>query len=144
MGVAETAVAAVGERDALAAFSQVGNECVAIFLVDLGPDRHLEHDVGTVRAMAVLAHAGAAVLGEKVLLIAIVDQRVETVDRFGDHIATFAAVAAIRAAKLNEFFAAERHAAVPAIAGANVDLGLVEEFHLPNIKKRVAAAAASP
>ena len=94
--------------------------------------------------MAVLAHAGAAVLGVEMLLVAIVDQRVEAVDRFGDDIAAFAAVAAIGSAELNEFFAPERHAAVSPVAGANVDLGLVEEFHLPNVKTRIAAAAACP
>ena len=123
---------------------EIGEERFAIFFVDLGADRHLEHGVGAVGAMAVLAHAGAAVLCQEMLLVAIVDQRVEAVDRFGDHVAAFAAVAAIRPAELDEFLAPERHAAVAAVAGANIDLGLVEEFHLSNVKTRLAAAAACP
>ena len=79
--------------------------------------------------MAVLAHAAAAVLGLEVLLVAVVDQRVEAVDRLRDHVAALAAVAAVRAAELDELLAPERDAAVPAVAGADVDLGLVEEFH---------------
>ena len=79
--------------------------------------------------MAVLAHAGAAVLGKKVLLVAVVDERVEAFDGLRDHVAAVAAVAAVRPAELDEFFAPERHAAVAAGAGADIDLGLVEEFH---------------
>ena len=60
---------------------------------------------------------------------AIVDQRVEAVDRARDHVATAPAVAAIGAAELDELLAPERHAAVPAGAGLDVDLGFVEEFH---------------
>ena len=129
MRIAEAAVAAARQHDALAEFGEIGEEGLAVLLVDLRADRHLEHGVGAVGAMAVLAHAGPPVLGEEVLLIAIVDERVEAFDRFHDHVAALAAVAAIRAAELDEFFAPERHAAVTAVAGANIDLGLVEEFH---------------
>ena len=79
--------------------------------------------------MAVLAHAAAAVLGGEVLLVAIVDQGVETVDRLHNHVAAVAAIAAVRAAIFDEFLAPERHAAVAAVAGADIDLGFVEEFH---------------
>src|SRR4029077_732954 len=46
-----------------------------------------------------------------------------------DHVAALAAVAAVRPAILDELLAPERHAAVAAVAGADVDLGFVEEFH---------------
>ena len=82
-----------------------------------------------VGAVAVLAHAAAAALRLEMLLVAVVDQRVEAVDGLDDHVAAAPAVAAVRAAELDEFLAAERHAAVPAVAGADIDLGLVEEFH---------------
>src|ERR1700728_2138134 len=141
MRIAETAIAAMGKRDALAKLGEISNERVAILLVDLRADGHLERGIGAVCAMAVLAHAGAAILGVEMLLIAIVDQRVQTVDRFSDYVAPFAAVAAIRAAELNEFFAPERHATVSPIARANIDLSLVQEFHLPNVKTGSAAAA---
>ena len=81
--------------------------------------------------MAILAHAGAAVPGPEVLLVAVVDQRIEAVDALRDHIPTLAAVTAVGAAELDELLAAERHAAIPAVAGADIDFGLVEEFHRP-------------
>src|ERR1700682_2917320 len=127
--IAETAIAAMRQHDALAEFGEIGKQRLAIFVVNLRADRHFEHHVGAVGAMAVLAHAAAAVLGREMLLVTIVDQRVEAVDRLRDHIAAVAAVAAVRPAVFDEFLAPERHAAVAAVAGANVDLGFVEELH---------------
>ena len=93
------------------------------------PTGTLRIDVGAVRAGAVLAHAVAAGLGLEMLLVAVVDQRVEAVDAFDDDIAAAAAVAAVRAAEFDEFLAPERDAAGAAVAGADIDFGLVEEFH---------------
>ena len=56
--------------------------------------------------------AGLAVLGEEVLLVAVVDQRVQPVDRLGPDVAALAAVAAVRAAELDELLAPEADAAV--------------------------------
>src|SRR5580704_4231884 len=137
--VAEAAVAAAREHGALATLGEIGKQSNAVFLVDLGTHRHLEQGVSTVGAVAVLAHAGAAILGEEVLLITIVDEGVEAFDRLGDHITALAAVAPVRAAELDELLAPERHAAVAAVAGANIDLGLVEEFHADTRSERGAA-----
>ena len=82
-----------------------------------------------VGAVAVLAHAVGALLRLEVLLVAVVDQRVEAVDRLDDDVAAAAAIAAVGPAELDELLAPERHAAVAAVAGADIDLGLVEEFH---------------
>ena len=151
MRVAEAAIAALRQHDAVADLVEVGEQRLAVLLVDLRADRHLQHDVVAVRAMAVLAHAAAAALGLEVLLVAVVDQGVEAVDRLRDHVAALAAVAAVRAAELDELLAPERHAAVPAVAGADIDLGLVEEFHgarnmgsLPSKKGRWTNAEAPP
>ena len=65
----------------------------------------------------------------EVLLVAVVDQRVEAGDRLDHDVAALAAVAAVRAAELDEFLAPERHAAVAARAGRDIDLGFIEEFH---------------
>ena len=129
MRVAEAAIAALRQHCALADRGEIGEQRLAVLLVDLRAGRHLEHDVGAVGAVAVLAHAVAAALGLEMLLVAVVDQRVEAVDRQRDHVAALAAVAAVRPAELDEFLAPERHAAVAAVAGADIDLGLVEEFH---------------
>src|SRR5579872_462726 len=129
MRVAESAIAAARQHDALARLGEVGKQRLAVFLVNLRAGRHFEDRVGAVGAVAIFAHAGAAVLRKEMLLVAIIDERVEPVDSDGDHVTALAAIAAVRPAELDEFLAPERHAAVAAVAGANIDLGFVEEFH---------------
>src|SRR4029078_4179019 len=65
----------------------------------------------------------------EVLCVAVVDQSVEAVDRFDHDVAAAATIAAARPAVLDELLAPERDAAGAAVAGANIDLGFVEEFH---------------
>ena len=129
ISVAEAAIAALHQRDALADAREIGEQSFAVLLVDLRADRHLEHHVLAVGAVHVLAHAVAAGLGLEVLLVAVIDQRVEAVDRLDDDIAALAAVAARGAAEFDEFLAPERDAAVAAGAGLHINLGFVEEFH---------------
>ena len=129
MSVAEAAIAALGEHGLLTHLGEVGEQRLAILLIDLSAGWHLHHHVGTARAMAILAHAGTAVLGGVVLLVAVVDQRVEAIDRDHHDVAAPATIAAIWPAELDELLAPERHAAVPAVTGADIDLGFVEEFH---------------
>ena len=115
---------------------EIGEQRLAVLLVDLRADRHFQHRVLAVGAVAVLAHAVAAALRLEVLLVAVVDQRVEAVDGLDHHVAALAAVAAVGAAELDELLAPERHAAVAARAGRDIDLGLVEEFHGRDIDYR--------
>ena len=107
---------------------EIGEQRLAVLLVDLRADRNLEHHVLAVGAVHVLAHAVAAGLGLEVLLVAVVDQRVEAIDRLDHDVAALAAVAAGGAAELDELLAPERDAAVAAGAGLHIDLGFVEEF----------------
>ncbi len=129
MGVAEAAIAAARERDALADLGHVGDQRFFVLVEDLGSGRNLEDRVGALAAGAVLAHAVGAGLGLEMLLIAVVDQRVEAADAFDDDIAAAAAVAAVRAAEFDEFLAPERQAAGAAVARTDVNLGLIEKFH---------------
>src|SRR4051794_3086175 len=108
---------------------EIGEQRLAILLVDLRAGRHLHDHVRAVRAVAVLAHAAAAAFRREVLLVAVVDERVQPVDRLDDHVAAASAVATIRPAKLDELLPPERDAPVSAVAGANIDLGFVEELH---------------
>jgi hypothetical protein len=71
----------------------------------------------------------APALRLEMLRVAEVDERVEAGDRFEHDVAALAAIAAVRAAVLDVFLAAERHRARPAGARLEVDLGLVEEMH---------------
>jgi hypothetical protein len=144
MRIAEATVAAFCEHGAFSGMGKIGKEGLAVLLVDLRAHRYLHDHILAIGAMAVLAHAGAAIPCLEMLLIAIVDERVEPVDRLGDHVAAPAAVAAVRSAEFDEFLAAERHAAVPAIAGTNVDLGFVEKLHFPSAAQRVASGEITP
>jgi hypothetical protein len=86
--------------------------------------------------VAVLAHAGVTVLGPKVLLVAVVYECIETIDRLNDDVAALTPVAAVRSTELDKLLAPERHAAVPAVARADVDLGFIEEFHQADMRRR--------
>src|SRR6266536_4378798 len=131
MGVAEAALAAARDHRPLSYIREVCEQGLTVLLVDLRAGRHLQHDIVAARAVAVFAHAAAAVLGLEMLLVAVVDECVEPVDRLHNHVAALAAVAAVRPAELDEFLAPERHAAVPAVARADIHLGFIEEFHDP-------------
>ena len=67
--------------------------------------------------------------GLEVLVVAVVDQGVEPIDRLDPHVAAAAAVASVRAAEGDELLAPERDRAPAAVAGADVDLALVQELH---------------
>src|SRR3974390_3004685 len=129
MRVAEATMAPAGYRGALADFGEIGEQRLAVFFVNLRADRHLEHRVLAVRAVPVLAHSVAAALGLDMLLIAVIDQGFQAFDRLDDDVAAFGPIAAVRSAELDELLAPERHAAVPAGAGLDIDFRFVEEFH---------------
>src|SRR5665213_385220 len=129
MRIAETAVAALGQRDAIADLGEIGDQCLLVLIENLGADGDLEHHVVATGAVHVLALAGHARPRLEVLGIAVVDQGVEAVDRLDHNVAAAAAVATARAAMLDELLAPECDAAVAAVAGADIDLGFVEKFH---------------
>jgi hypothetical protein len=129
MGVAEAAVAARGEHHALAGLGEIRDQGLLVVLEDLGADRHAQDRVLALGAGAVGAHAVMALLGLEVLLVAVVDQRVEAVDAQGDDVAAAPAVAAVGPAELDELLAPERDRAGTAVAAPHVDLGLVEKLH---------------
>ncbi len=129
MRVAEAAIAAFGQHELFAERGEIVDQGLAVLVEQLGTHGHLEHDRLAVGAMAVLAHAIGALLRLEVLLIAIVDQRIQPVHHFDDDIAAAAAIAATGSAELDILLAAERHAAVAAVAGADIDLCFVKKFH---------------
>ena len=53
--------------------------------------------------------------GAEMLLVAVIDQRVQVRHRLDDDIAAAPAIAAVRAAELDEFLAPERDGAGPAV-----------------------------
>ena len=88
-------------------------------------------------AGALFAHAGLAVLGKEVLLVAEVDQRVQPVDGFGPDRSARAAVPAIGTTVFNVFFAPERHATAPACARADIDFAQVKKLHQKGLSGHV-------
>ena len=98
-GVPRASPAPAGNDDARARRRQVGEQRLLVLGQDLGADRQRQDHVLAPRPGAVGAHAVVAALGTEVLAIAEVDQGVEAVYRLDDHVAAFAAVAAIGAAE---------------------------------------------
>src|SRR6185437_16015547 len=105
---AEAAVSALKQDAALAGARQVHQHRLVVLVEDLRAGGHAQHHGRAVRASAVLAGAAAPLLRGEMLLKAEVDQRVEIVSRFDDDVAAASAVAAVRAAELDEFLAPER------------------------------------
>src|SRR6185295_6624463 len=110
------------EREFFAESCEIVDQRLAILVDHLGTDRHLQHDRLAVGAMAVLAHAIGALLRLEVLLVTVVDQRVEPGHALEHDVAPAAAIAARGPAELDKFLAAKRHAAIAAVAGADIDL----------------------
>src|SRR5439155_9346203 len=123
------AVTALGEAHALARLRQIVEQGLAIVVQDLGSHRHFEDQRLACGPTAVLAHAMIATPGAEMLLITIIDQRVEIGDRLHDDVAAAPAIAPVGPAEFDEFLAQERDRAGAAGAAADIDLGLIEEFH---------------
>ena len=96
MQIAEAAIAALEQHEALADRRDVGDQRLAVLLEDLRAGGYLQHDIGAAGAGAVAPHAVHAGLGLEMLLVAIVDEGVQTVDAFDDHVAAAAAVTAAK------------------------------------------------
>ena len=129
MRVAEAAVAALAQHDALARLGQVEQHRLLVLVEDLGADRHAHQDVLGLGAGAHLAHAVMAAPHLEMLLVAVVDQRVEVGHRLDHDVAALAAVAAVRPAELDELLAMKADAPGTAVAAFHEDLGFIEEFH---------------
>src|SRR6267154_1146903 len=139
MRIAEPAIAAAQQHDPLVRAGQVGEHGFLVVVEDLGPDGHAQHEIAAVGAGTVGPGSATPVLGAKMLLIAVIDQRVEIVGRDKADVAALAAHAAIGPAELDELLAPEAEAAAAAVTALEVDLALIEEFHGRNKLKRGAA-----
>jgi hypothetical protein len=129
MLIAEPAIAAAQQCPALPGAREVGDHRLAVLGDHLGPDRHTQHKVIAAGTGAVAPRAATTVGRAEMLLIAIVDQRVEIVLRDDDDVAALAAVTAVRPAELDEFLAPKAQRTGATVAALHVDLALVEKFH---------------
>ena len=81
-------------------------------------------------ARAVAPGAGLSGLRLEMLLVAVIDQRVQACHRARNDIAAAPAIAAVRSAKGNVCLAPETDRARPAMSRSGIDFGLVEKLHL--------------
>ena len=95
----------MSQHDPLAELGEVDQQGLVVLVEDLGAERQAQHDVLAGAAGALRAHAVMAGLGLEVLLVAVVDQRVEAVDAFERRRRRPAAVAAVGPAELDELLA---------------------------------------
>src|SRR5580765_1981537 len=127
MLIATTAASAVRDENALAGRREVGKRCVGFAVVDHRADGNEQNHVragvaGTIRTFAV-----TATVGFEFAIVAVTEKRVVVGIGFEIDAAAIAAIAAARAAAGDVFFAAERNAAVAAVAGLDCDFCFVNE-----------------
>ena len=144
VGIAEAAIAAFCEAEALAFLGQVADEAFLILLEDLRADANLERHVVAIGAGTVLAHAVHADLGLEVLLVTKIDQRVEAIDGLNPDIAAAPAVTSVGPAELDEFLTAEGDAARATITRPDIDLCFIEKFHFTSSTRCVWATPLGP
>src|SRR3569623_1096881 len=92
-------------------------------------DRYRDDEIVAALAGAVAAHAVLAALCLEFTGVAKIDQGIEIDVGDQKHTAAVAAVAAVRPAERDEFFAAKPRAAITAVAGLDFDGDFVDEFH---------------
>jgi RsiW-degrading membrane proteinase PrsW (M82 family) len=97
----------LASKHALAHFCQIGNDGFLILVQNFCAHRHAQRDRLAIFARAPAPHAALAGIGEEMLLIAEINQRVQPIHHFGPDIAAFATIAAIRAAIFDELLAPE-------------------------------------
>ena len=129
IGIAKTAIAAFGQTKPLSDLGHIGEQAFPVLVKHLRAARDFQDHIGTIGARAVAAHAMHTRFGFEMLLITIIDQRIQPFDTFHPDIAAASAVAAIGSAEFDKFFTAKRHAACAAISGADIDFGFIKKFH---------------
>ena len=115
-GIAKTATAATRQHNALSDLGQVGKQGFIVLGENLCTNGHAQNLVGAVGTGAVAPHAMCAGAGFEMLLVAIVDQRVQPVHALGNDIAAAATISAIGSAKFDIFFAPKTDTARAAVA----------------------------
>jgi hypothetical protein len=89
--------------------------------------RHEQHAIVTVGPVAVAARTGASVAGPLVRMAVVVEQRRHRRIDNEDDVAAAATVATVRAAERLELLPVRRGAAVPAIAGSDMQDDAIDE-----------------
>ena len=125
--VAAAAATAAGDDDLVVGVGEVVDELAGVVVVEDGADGDFEDGVLAGGAGHVGAEAVAAALGLPLGVEAEVDEGVVGERGAHEDVAAVAAVAAGGTAAGNEFFAAEGHAAIAAVAGLDADSCFIDE-----------------
>src|SRR5205085_1694481 len=103
----------------------------SLLILDQRPGGNLEHDVGGIFSMPPASAASAAAAGGKVVLEAVVLQRVELARDLEDDVAAAPTVTAVRSAPRHELFAAKAHGTGATVPTLDEDLDAVREHQDP-------------
>ena len=131
--VAASAASAFGDHYAFIGGFKIMNQLARVLVVEGGADGDLEGDGAAVESGAVGAEAVFAALGFVLGVVAEMDESVVALRTGHDDVAAAAAVAAGGTAAGHEFFAAEGHAAIAAVAGFYANFGFIDE-HLSEVR----------
>ncbi len=129
MNVASAPFTAGSQHGFLTMVVQVEQLFVCVGIVNDGANGYAQRDVGSTRPVLVGTTPIFAVPGPMQAGIAIIDQRVDVAVGNSNNAAAPAAVAAVRPAFRNEFFAAKARRPIAAFAGNDFNGGFVNEFH---------------
>jgi hypothetical protein len=124
--VAEAALAAAGDDEGLARL-EVDLEFAGVGVVNQRPGGQTDNAVTPVGAVALLLHAVFAILGLPVGPAAEVQKRIDPVIGLEDHVATLAAVAALRAALGLVLLSTERDGASATMTCLHANNCLIDE-----------------
>ncbi len=130
--VAAASAASAGDDEGVVWGGEVVDELIGGVVVEDGADGDFEGGVFSLVAAHVGAEAVAAALGFPLGVVAEVDEGVVAEGAAHEDVAAVAAVAAGGTAAGDEFFAAEGHGAVAAVAGFDADAGFIDE-HLGSL-----------
>src|SRR5690606_41093364 len=127
--VPPSALSTAGDEHFLPVLGQIAQLLLRVGIDDHGADRDGDEQVLAARAGAFAAPAGRTVLRTKGATKTKIRQRVDAFLTDALDTTAFATVAAVRAAKGNEFFATKAHRAASPMTGLHYDDGLVDETH---------------
>jgi len=120
----------------LTQFFQVNNQRFIVFFKNLCADWYLQDDIFTGCTITVASHPVIAGFTLEMLLVAIVNQRVQPLNRFDPYITALASVTSIWATKSNVFFTTERNSARSPISRSDIHSSLIEKLHMSYLPMR--------
>src|SRR6185437_12786298 len=129
VNIAVAALTPLGDFQRLPDLDQIPEQLSGVGIADAGSGGHRNQQILAAATGTVPTRSGLAMRGLESALNAEVRESIEARGRAQPHAATGAAIATIRSAARDEFLAPEARAAAAAVAGLNLNQGLVDELH---------------